>query len=98
MRTALYPKRRVFIASLFAPAVELAEELGVLEVSDPVKFTLRLEIGNDFDVSVRVTILPFVQKLEVPGLPAVNRTPAHYLQPASIAVILDREYHQEVEQ
>lgn len=93
MRTALYPKRRVFIASLFAAAVELVvpEELGAPEVPDPVKSTVTFETENDFDVSVRVMPLPFVQTLEVPGAPAVNRTPAHYVQPASIAVILDRE-------
>ena len=83
MRTAPYSKRSAFTASLFAEPV-VAAALVVPDVFDPVKSTVRFETGNDCDVSARVIPVPFVQKLEVPGLFGVNRTPAHYRQPASI--------------
>jgi hypothetical protein len=47
-------------------------------VSIPVKSTVRLDTGNDCEVSVRVIPLPLTQKLEIPGAPTVNVTPAHY--------------------
>jgi len=93
MITIPYSKRTV-PAPLFEELVELAvaalvvaEELD----SDPVKSIVRFETGNDCDVSVRVIPLPFTQRLEVPGAPDVNLTPAHYGQPASVVEILDKE-------
>jgi len=91
-----YSKRTV-PAPLFAEAVELelgvaaalaGEELGLVCV--PTKSTLRFEIGKDWEVSVRVIPLPFIQTPEVPAALGVKMTPAHYGQPASLEMRLDR--------
>jgi len=73
-------------APLLAEAVELelaaADTLaaeGVLAVRVPTKSTLRFEIGNCSDVSVRVIPVPFVHTLDIPAPPGVNITPAHYM-------------------
>jgi len=67
------------LADPLAAADPLAEDEG--EVWVPTKSTLRFEIGNCCDVSVRVIPLTFVQTLDVPAAPGVKRTPAHYSQP-----------------
>jgi len=75
---------RIVPDPLFAEAVELelaaADPLaaGAPEDCVPTKSTLRFEIGNCCDVSVRVIPEPLVQTLDVPAAPGVKMTPAHY--------------------
>jgi len=52
-----------------------------LDVSESIKSIVTLETGKDSEVSVRMTPDPFTQRLEVPGAPYRNLTPAHFYQP-----------------